>query len=282
MKKAFLFFFTLFSILSCINKKYKDFSQTPSGLYYRLIVLGDGNLPKKGEIITASLIVFSRDKDTVYHSKSPTTFVYQAKPYADEFLSILKEGDSAEFILSSGKFRDNSSGIDLKIPINNVELLMRVSIEKIRTQEEYEYEKIWNQEDPEMQEQEILKIFLKENNINANEFFKSGIYILPANSTQSSDSVVAGSLVTLHIKGTFLDGKTFDSTHARNQPLEIVYGKPLQIIKGLEIALKGMKKGEKAKIIIPSQLAFGSSGSPGIIPPFTTLIYDIEILNIKN
>jgi FKBP-type peptidyl-prolyl cis-trans isomerase len=105
---------------------------------------------------------------------------------------------------------------------------------------------------------------------------------LPANSIQNSDSVIVGSLVTLNFTGTFLDGKIFDSTHARNQPLEIVYGKPLQIIKGLEIALKGMKKGEKAKIIIPSQLAFGSSGSPEIIPPFTTLIYDIEIVNIKN
>lgn len=283
MKKAYILFFCTFLILNaCVNNKYKDFTQTPTGLYYRLLIMGEGNKPQKGEIVTALITVFSRDKDTVFHSQKPITFLYEAKPYADEFISMLHEGDSAEFILSSGKFRNNSTGIDLKIPIDNVELLMQISIKKIRTAEDYKYEKIWEQEDPEMKERELLNLFLKENNIDGSQYFKSGIYVLPVNSVAETDSIVVGSLVSFHIKGTFLNGKIFDSTYARNQPLEIVYGKPLQIIKGLEIALKGMKKGEKSKIIIPSQLAFGSVGSPEIIPPYTTLIYDLEIVNIKN
>ncbi|PJB13827.1 MAG: peptidylprolyl isomerase, partial [Flavobacteriales bacterium CG_4_9_14_3_um_filter_32_8] len=60
------------------------------------------------------------------------------------------------------------------------------------------------------------------------------------------------------------------------------YGSPDQVIKGLEIAINGMKKGEKSKIIIPSQLAFGEEGSSTqIVPPFTTVIYELEIVNVK-
>ncbi|CAG0965972.1 MAG: FKBP-type peptidyl-prolyl cis-trans isomerase [Bacteroidetes bacterium] len=283
MKKTYILFLsTLLILFACINNKYKDFTQTPTGLYYRLLVMGEGNKPQKGEIITALITIFSRNKDTVFYSQKPITFLYQAKPYADEFISMLSEGDSAEFILNSEKFRNNSTGIDLKIPIDNEELLLQISIKKIRTTDAYEYEKIWEQEDPEMKERELLNLFLKENNIDGSQYFKSGIYVLPVSNATETDSVVVGSIVSIHIKGAFLNGKIFDSTYARNQPLEIVYGKPLQIIKGLEIALKGMKKGEKSKIIIPSQLAFGSVGSPEIIPPYTTLIYDLEIVNIKN
>ncbi len=282
MKKFFAALLFLGYFISCVPEKYRDFSQTPTGLHYRLLALGDGDLPQKDEVITARLLIFSRDRDTVFFNEEPITFTYLALPYADEFISMLKQGDSAEFILNSGRFRNNSTGIDLHIPPDNVELLLRIRIERIRSQHDYALEQIWAEEDPEMQEQQLLKLFLKENGLEPSDFFKNGIYFLPIADGLPGDSVQRGSLVTCRYTGTHTDGKIFDSTYGNAQPLEITYGKPGQLIKGLEIALKGMKKGEKAKIIIPSQLAFGAEGFADIVPPYATVIYDLEVTDIKN
>ena len=66
-----------------------------------------------------------------------------------------------------------------------------------------------------------------------------------------------------------------------SEPLVLKIGDPGQIIKGMDIGLRLMKEGGKAKIIIPSQLGFGDKGSStGIVPPYTSLIYDVELINI--
>ena len=65
-------------------------------------------------------------------------------------------------------------------------------------------------------------------------------------------------------------------------PYQFRCGDTAQTIEGLEIALKMMRVGEKAKIIIPSQLAFGNNGSStGIVPPYTTVVYEVTLLKVK-
>jgi FKBP-type peptidyl-prolyl cis-trans isomerase len=84
-------------------------------------------------------------------------------------------------------------------------------------------------------------------------------------------------IVTVHYTGTLLDGTKFDSSVDRGQPAEF----PLNgVIKGWTEGLQLMKKGGKARLIIPSNLAYG--GNPGgPIPPFSTLVFDVELLDIK-
>jgi len=63
------------------------------------------------------------------------------------------------------------------------------------------------------------------------------------------------------------------------QPFQFVYGTEWQVVKGLEEAIGMMQEGEKALVILPSDLAFGSEGSStGIIPAYTSLIFDVEII----
>ena len=90
-----------------------------------------------------------------------------------------------------------------------------------------------------------------------------------------------GDTITINYEGKFLNGKFFDSTIKRNQPFQFVYGTEWQVIKGLEEALSLMYEGEKSLFIFPSELAFGSEGSStGIIPPYTSLIFEVEILEV--
>ncbi len=85
-----------------------------------------------------------------------------------------------------------------------------------------------------------------------------------------------GQVVTVHYTGTLLDGRMFDSSVHRGQPASFKVG---QVIDGWNEALQTMSKGEKRTLIIPPELGYGVHGYPGIIPPNSYLIFDVELLD---
>ena len=84
--------------------------------------------------------------------------------------------------------------------------------------------------------------------------------------------------VKVHYTGKFLDGRVFDSSIPRKEPLSFTIGKG-QMIKGFEIGVKLMQKGEKAVIVIPSALAYGAR-QRGEIPPYSPLVFELELVEI--
>lgn len=85
-----------------------------------------------------------------------------------------------------------------------------------------------------------------------------------------------GQKVTVHYTGTLLDGRMFDSSVHRGEPATFAIG---QVIDGWNEALQTMSKGEKRTLIIPPELGYGVHGYPGIIPPNSYLIFDVELLD---
>ena len=90
----------------------------------------------------------------------------------------------------------------------------------------------------------------------------------------------AGDTVSVHYNGKFPDGRVFDSSYKRGQPLEFRLGAG-QVIKGWDEGISLMKVGGKATLTIPPALAYGERGAGGVIPPNATLVFEVELVAIR-
>lgn len=90
----------------------------------------------------------------------------------------------------------------------------------------------------------------------------------------------SGKILTVHYTGKLETGTKFDSSLERNQPFTFQLGVG-QVMPGWEKGVVGMKVGGKRKLIIPSKDGFGERGAPPVIPPKSTIVFDVELLDVK-
>ena len=89
-----------------------------------------------------------------------------------------------------------------------------------------------------------------------------------------------GNTVSVHYKGQLADGTVFDSSYKRNAPLDFQVGVG-QVIAGWDEGICLLNVGDKARLVIPSDLGYGSAGAGGVIPPDATLVFDVELMDVK-
>ena len=103
----------------------------------------------------------------------------------------------------------------------------------------------------------------------------SGLYYKLSN-VSDEPFYTRNSNVTAHYRGTTLDGKEFDSSYSRNEPMDFM---PAQMIPAWQEALAMMNPGSSATLLVPSRIAYGKKGFPGYIAPDTPLVFTLECLN---
>lgn len=125
----------------------------------------------------------------------------------------------------------------------------------------------------------IFKKYIEDNNILVAPT-KSGLYYVK---TKEGNGVkpAKGDIVKVHYTGKFLNGKVFDSSVERNEPIEIAIGVG-QLIPGWDEGILMMSKGEKGVLYVPYDLAYGERGYPGAIPPFSNMIFEVELIDFQS
>lgn len=275
---------SFFIVASCsLFEKYPGYSKTKTGIYYNLITIGEEVAPPVVSDYVTVNISYSTINDSTFF-KGTRTFQLTEPDFRgsiDECFLMLSEGDSASFIIDGELFFLKT--LQTSVPnfmANNKQLKVGLKISEIRSEQQYENDKVeflkWIEDFGEY-EKLVLGKFIKEERIDVSPSEK-GMYYISVRSGMGKP-VEAGDVVTVHYEGRFLNGKFFDSTVKRKQAFEFVYGSEMQVIPGLEEAIGRMREGEKAIVILPSGLAWGEQGSStGIIPPFTSVIYEIELI----
>jgi FKBP-type peptidyl-prolyl cis-trans isomerase len=97
---------------------------------------------------------------------------------------------------------------------------------------------------------------------------------------EGTEQATAGKVVSVHYTGWLPNGEKFDSSRDRNEPFGFTLGAG-QVIAGWDEGVAGMKVGGRRKLVIPPDLAYGTAGAPPDIPPGATLVFDVELLDVR-
>lgn len=266
--------------------EYPGFSKTRSGFHYRLNSIGEAELkPVPGDYITVDLI-YSTLNDSVFFN-TRRKFRLEEPSYkgsVEECFAMMNVGDEADFIINAHDFFTRT--LDTSPPRFFEEsdpLKICVNLLDIQTKESYVKEMesflIWIDDFGEYEQAKIMQ-FLQEKMMIAKPDSLDMFFISLNEGT--GKGVEIGDTVEVHYEGKFLYGDFFDSTRKRDEIFQFVYSKQWQVLEGLERAIGMMHEGEQALVILPSDLAFGKQGSStGIIPPYTSLVFEVEVLSVR-
>ena len=187
----------------------------------------------------------------------------QDKPKTDvvlEKVSVFTKGDEYKNYDAAAIFNEGKG----KIQENNEAAIAKIEADKKKKAEEFaaNQQKLVDDLKAEMQST------------------PSGLYYKITKATNGA-APQRGDEVAVHYAGKLVDGSEFDSSFKRNQPIDIPIGVG-QVIKGWDEGIMLLKEGETATLLIPSELGYGSAGAGGVIPPNAWLIFDVELVSVKN
>lgn len=291
MKKAFIMGVCMAASLLTLNACGSKKQKTANGLEYEILVKGDGRQAQLDDIIKGKMIVssngnvlFSVDESTVF---SPIDSSFYPGDL-NEGLLMLREGDSASFYIPADSLNKYMGGLPAEVKDY---IVYTIKVDKLYTQEELEQEEAAKEAAALETEQAAIAQYLKDNSITVAPE-ESGIYFI-SNKKGSGKTITQGQIVKVNYVGKLLNGKLFDTNiesiakennvynpQRPYEPMEVPAGKG-RLIPGFDEALLMMKKGGKATVIIPFAQAYGSRDMSPVIPAYSTLVFDIEIVDAE-
>lgn len=269
-----------------INKPDKIFQKTKTGLYYRRIISNKNKkYPIIGDIVTLNMTYSKENDSIIFDTKTiSSNFIMTLKKAShaggcfEEAVGMLAEGDSTVYKIDAYNFYHYTQGKTLPSYLKKGDkLIFNIKLKKIETQRQFIKEN-----------EDIYKYYLEQEQSDIEKYI--AILNKPLKKLTNGLSIIlleagdgrqikTGNLVTIDYAASFIDGSVFNSTFDRNKPFRFVVGKK-EVIDGLDQAVKEMKIGEHSIVIIPFNLGYGDQKYKSI-PPFSTLIFEIKILNAE-
>jgi FKBP-type peptidyl-prolyl cis-trans isomerase FkpA len=284
---------------SCSHSEFSEYEKSETGLYYKFHSKGsDTTHPKYGDFIRIKMIIKTKDS-TLQNSNdfSPDgmrDMLRQPvfKGGIEEGIRMMAIGDSATFLVNADSInkyypaRDSTKRLAAKSYLEFNFKLMNIQSEKEVMWEEEQNRKKFIEERKAKGPLELSQ-YIADNHIEQQPT-ASGLYVIIKEKgtgiiPKDNDTVV------VHYTGTLLNGTEFDSSVKRGEPFKFVVNDKggMSVIPGWNEAVKLMKKGTIASIILPHSLAYDSTGVMNhqtgkyFIPPYSPLKFDIQLLDIK-
>lgn len=286
-----------FILSACNDSKFEGFTKAENGLHYKFFNHDEnGTTVQEGDNIYISYLITNQKNDSVIiNSKDASrdgsgyvNFGFKKSSFQGSFedgMKMMAKGDSAAFIVSADSFFLKSNGMnELPKGINPGDFLKAIfKIKDIIPAKEVEAkqkEEMAKQEammkEFEAKEKPAMDKYIADNKITAKPTATGLIYIETKKGSGPNPNVT--DMVTVHYTGKLLDGTVFDSSVERGQPAEFALN---QVIPGWTEGLQLMKKGGKAQLLIPSSIAYGPRGAGERIPPYSPLLFEVELIDFK-
>lgn len=274
------------SFTSCNFGDYPGFKKTKTGIYYKIHTKDNTDTLRvsQGDIVTLSLKYGMKDS-TLFDSRTfpeEIKFPVAESSYEGDFyeaLQLLNQGDSATFVLKAGPLFTKTFGQPALPDYVTEETDIYFEVMLLRVQTEAEIEAETQQRNAMLEQEEMVKLqeYIAANNI-TQQPSESGIYYIETKKG-SGRSPVNDEYASVHFTVFLLGSDQLFTTYDRGEPLEFKFGSQFEN-RGFQEAVGMMKEGGKANAIVPSSLAFGANGAGGIVPPFSTLYYQIELVDV--
>ena len=248
-----------------------NLQSTDSGIYYLMEKEGTGEAkPDMKSIITAhyhGMLLDGKVFDSSVDRGEPFEFsLGRVVKGWQESIPMLKKGGKGKFFIPSGlAYGERGAGKDIKpnsVLIFDIELIDFISPEaRLKATREKEQKEIMD--------------YASANGL-VTQKTKSGLHYVMLEEGTGEEKPTTASNITAHYHGMLLDGTVFDSSVERGQPFEFSLGR---VIPGWQEGIALMKKGAKAKFIIPSHLAYGPRGAGKLIGPNSILVFEVELID---
>lgn len=284
----------LVGLASCNSSKFEGYTKAENGLHYKFFTHDEaGAKPVEGDAVAFRYIFKLKSNDSVLVNSSLvsqdgtgiTQFILPKSTFVgslEDAMSMMAKNDSASFIVSADSFYTKTQrakelppfmkpGDFIQVDIKMVDIKTKKELEENQKKQQIEMEKMA------AAEKGLLDQYLADNKITTAPT-ASGLIFIETQKGKGGAHPTATDEVTVHYKGTLLDGTKFDSSYDRNEPAKF----PLnRVIPGWTEGIQLMTKGSKAKFIMPSMIGYGAQGMGQQIPPFSSLIFEVELLDFQ-
>ncbi len=265
--------------------KEKDVAYTPTGLAYKYRLDVPGKPGAMGDVIKLHFVLRNNKdsilRSTVAENRMVVTTIQRPR-YTGSFeegLAMLSKGDSCAFWVSADSLFKKGIGAELPPFIEKGSYLrFEVKMHDVMPMSDYVKEQENMAKQGKIDEDAALASYIKSNNIPAVLDTATGLYyqIVQAGTGAKPKK---GNKVIVHYTGHLLNGEIFDSSRDGGEPFDFIIGQG-QVIEGWDEGIPFMKKGEKGILYIPSYRGYGAQRA-GSIPPNSTLIFEVELLDVK-
>lgn len=288
MKRTSILFFGLAALAFAACSPNAGFKKTKSGLQYKIISEGKGDVVKKGQFLKVNFTQMIGDSvlNTSYGSMPTYAPVDSVGPIYNpvEIFPMLRKGDSAVVIMETDSlYKQQAERPPYVKKGDKLKLTFRV-IDVMENEQALRDDQMKLIDERKNQEIKAIQAYLDKNNIKAQKTEKGTFVVI----TQPGTGPVADSGRAVHVKytGKTLEGKVFDSnvdsTFGHTEPYVLVIGQR-GAIEGWDDGLRLFNKGAKGQLYIPSMLAYGGNAMPGSpIKAFENLMFDIEVVDITD